>query len=174
VRVSPSPALPVEGLGPLGFPGRPASDAPRANTPPDTQPPCPLSVTVLLPSDGTIPWASGIVGRFEAGGSLARMFTYLRINRRVIATAARLVTGLPGSALAGRDSHPLDDSSDFQKVSPSLLPVGPGLPDRFRPSTLSSSLRPLPLWGPLGTGHGDFRHPALPLPCLAGRQVQIR
>jgi len=43
------------------------------------------------------------------------MLTYLRINRHVAGTAARLVTGLPGSALTGRVSHPLDDYSDFQK-----------------------------------------------------------
>jgi hypothetical protein len=59
------------------------------------------------------------------------MLTYLRINRPVAGKAARLVTGLPGSALTGRDSHPLDDYSDFQKVSPSLLPVRPGFPDRY-------------------------------------------
>jgi len=43
------------------------------------------------------------------------MLTFLRINRPVAGAAARFVTGLPGSALTGRDSHPLDDSSDFHR-----------------------------------------------------------
>ena len=129
-RVSPSPAMSVEGAGPLGFPGRPASFAPRADTPPDARPPCPsVAAATLLPSGNRTPWASGMRG-FEADGSLARMLTYLRINRPVAGTAARLVTGLPGSALAGWDLHPLNDCSDFQKASPSLLPVRPGFPDR--------------------------------------------
>ena len=129
-RVSPCPAMPVEGAGPLGFPGRPASYAPRAGTPPDARPPCPfVAAATLLPSGNRTPWASGM-GGFEADCSLARMLTYLRINRPVAGTAARLVTGLPGSALTGRDSHPLDDYSDFQRASPSLLPVRPGFPDR--------------------------------------------
>ena len=65
------------------------------------------------------------------GAICQRANPYLRINRPVAGKAARLVTGLPGSALAGRDSHPLDDYSDFQKASPSLLPVRPGFPDRY-------------------------------------------
>jgi hypothetical protein len=42
------------------------------------------------------------------------MFAYLRINASITDDAARLATGLLGSALTGRDSHPLDDSSEFQ------------------------------------------------------------
>ena len=45
---------------------------------------------------------------------MAHTFAYLRINAAVTDDAARLATGLPGSALAGRDLHPLDDSSEFQ------------------------------------------------------------
>jgi hypothetical protein len=41
------------------------------------------------------------------------LFACLRINQSVTALAARLATGLPGSALAGRDSHPLDDRPNF-------------------------------------------------------------
>ena len=33
----------------------------------------------------------------------------------IAAPGARLATGLPGSALAGRDLHPLDDCSEFPK-----------------------------------------------------------
>ena len=39
----------------------------------------------------------------------ARMPVYLRINKSVTLNAARLTYGLPGSALAMRGSHPLDD-----------------------------------------------------------------
>ena len=60
-----------------------------------------------------------------AGGSRV-----VQRGRQGAGSAARLVTGPPGSALAGRDSHPLDDCSDFQRASPSLLPVRPGFPDR--------------------------------------------
>ena len=45
---------------------------------------------------------------------MAHTFAYLRINAAVTDNTARLATGLPGSALAGRDLHPLDDSSEFQ------------------------------------------------------------
>jgi hypothetical protein len=43
----------------------------------------------------------------------AHMLACLRINVAVAVDAARLATGLPGSALAGRVSHPLDDFSEF-------------------------------------------------------------
>jgi len=45
------------------------------------------------------------------------MLACLRINRRVTEAAARLTTDLPGSALVGRDSHPLDDKPNFMKSS---------------------------------------------------------
>ena len=45
---------------------------------------------------------------------MAHTFAYLRINTAVTDNAARLTTGLPGSALAGRVLHPLDNSSEFQ------------------------------------------------------------
>jgi hypothetical protein len=38
----------------------------------------------------------------------ARMPVYLRINTPVTRNAARLICGLPGSALTARGSHPLD------------------------------------------------------------------
>jgi hypothetical protein len=43
----------------------------------------------------------------------AHMLTCLRINAAVTDNAARLATDLPGSALVGRVSHPLDDFSEF-------------------------------------------------------------
>jgi hypothetical protein len=41
------------------------------------------------------------------------LFACLRINRVIAGPTARLTTGLPGWALAGRDSHPLDDRPNF-------------------------------------------------------------
>ena len=52
---------------------------------------------------------------------MARTLAYLRINAAVTGDAARLTTGLPGSALAGRVSHPLDDDSEFQGGIVNLL-----------------------------------------------------
>jgi hypothetical protein len=48
----------------------------------------------------------------------ARTFVYLRINQPVTRKAARLTTDLPGSALVGWVSHPLDDLPIFFEVSP--------------------------------------------------------
>jgi hypothetical protein len=39
----------------------------------------------------------------------ARMPVYLSVNTSVTRNAARLIYGLPGSALVVRGSHPLDD-----------------------------------------------------------------
>jgi hypothetical protein len=60
---------------------------------------------------------------------------YLRINGDVATTAARLATGLPGSALAGRGSHPQDDTriSRSHRILPSL---------RFRPCLVASPRNP--------------------------------
>jgi hypothetical protein len=44
----------------------------------------------------------------------AHMLARLRINAAVTDDAARLATDLPGSALVGRVSHPLDDFSEFR------------------------------------------------------------
>ena len=51
---------------------------------------------------------------FDGCHTMAHTFAYLRINATVTDDAARLATGLPGSALTGRDLHPLDDNSEFQ------------------------------------------------------------
>ena len=52
---------------------------------------------------------------------MAHTLTYLRINAAVTVDAARLAPGLPGSALAVRGSHPLDDVSEFQGGIDTLL-----------------------------------------------------
>jgi hypothetical protein len=57
---------------------------------------------------------------------------YLRINKTVTRPAARLITDLRVYALAGRDSHPLDEYSKFQNATDHVLPFGPAFPGRFR------------------------------------------
>ena len=55
--------------------------------------------------------------------STAHLLARLRINRDVTVATARLAADPPGSALIGRDSHPLDDCSEFHEVTvTSLLP----------------------------------------------------
>ncbi len=85
-----------------------------------------MTATALLPSEMPTSWASGI-GQFR-GWPTAHTFTYLRIAAAVTRVVARLATGLPGSALTGRDSHPQDDSSKFQAITTSFLldQHGPG------------------------------------------------
>ena len=68
---------------------------------------------------------------FGAVLSSAHMFACLRFNHPVARMTARLASGLPGSALAGRGSHPLDDYSEFRIGTTSFRPIGPALPDRF-------------------------------------------
>ena len=57
----------------------------------------------------------------------AHVFACLRIDGDLTVPAARLATGLLGSALAGRDSHPLDDIQDFSDSATCLLPDQPCL-----------------------------------------------
>ena len=64
---------------------------------------------------------------------MAHTLAYLRINTVVTDDTARLATGLPGSALTGRDLHPLDDYSKISsrhRLPP--IPFRPALPGRFR------------------------------------------
>jgi hypothetical protein len=51
----------------------------------------------------------------------AHLFACLRINAAIAGRAARLATDLPGWALVGRDSHPLDDEPNFVKSSHNSL-----------------------------------------------------
>jgi hypothetical protein len=46
----------------------------------------------------------------------------------VAAAVARLAADLPGSALVGRDSHPLDDFSEFPVGVATSFPLGPAFP----------------------------------------------
>ena len=50
--------------------------------------------------------------------------------RASLPPGARLATGLPGSTLAGRVSHPLDDFSEFHELPHVFIPFRPALPGR--------------------------------------------
>lgn len=60
----------------------------------------------------------------------AHLLARLRFAVSVAEHVARLASGVPGSALAGRDSHPLDDQRDFQRATACFLPSRPALPGR--------------------------------------------
>jgi len=55
------------------------------------------------------------------------VLAHLRIGGYLTIPTARLATGLPGSALTGRDSHPLDDKQDFKRSAIFILPDQPCL-----------------------------------------------
>jgi hypothetical protein len=56
---------------------------------------------------------------------MAHTLACLRIAHAVTVIGARLATDPPGSALIGRVSHPLDDSSKFPVIIASFLSIGP-------------------------------------------------
>jgi len=70
---------------------------------------------------------------FRGCSPMALTLAYLRFAHAVTVTGARLATDLPDSALVGRVSHPLDDSSKFPKVIASFLSIGPASLGRTRP-----------------------------------------
>lgn len=75
----------------------------------------------------TLGTPDGFISRLDSHGpSLA----CLRINEHLTVNAARLATSLPGLALAGRDSHPLDNISEFHKVIAYFNPFRPEFPGR--------------------------------------------
>jgi hypothetical protein len=68
----------------------------------------------LLPSSFCKLWASKYISSLSglnSRGLLARLPTHRPIHH---CSGARLAAGLPGSALARRDFHPLDDLQDFR------------------------------------------------------------
>jgi hypothetical protein len=73
------------------------------------------------------PVALGIRNSLAFRGCIptAHTLAYLRFAHAVTDTSARLATDPPGSALIGRVSHPLDDSSKFPEVIASFLSIGP-------------------------------------------------
>jgi hypothetical protein len=84
------------------------------------------------------PVALGIRNSLTFRGCIptAHTLTYLRFAHAVTDTSARLATDPPGSALVGRVSHPLDDSSKFPEVFASFLSIGPASLGRTKPSQL--------------------------------------
>ena len=124
----------MEHRGPPGFPGHPLLHAPKFNVPPESRRPallqrsgwCLRGLQTLGPPE---------LSYFGTILPLARIFARLRIDHPVagmtLVTVARLATGWRGYALAGRDSHPLDDSFTFQKGLTSFHPREPAfLPGR--------------------------------------------
>jgi len=93
--------------------GPSSSHAPRPNTPPGAAPPRPM--TVSSPAAFRVPELLGSPDKRVFGADLlvAHGLACLRIHRGVTTTMARLATDLPGWALIGRDSHPLDDKRTF-------------------------------------------------------------
>lgn len=98
----------------------------------------PAGPAVPLPINGDdgaafqLSYALGVPGVAVSGLThTAHMLACLRINGGVTVAAARLASSLPGSALAGRDSHPLDGYSEFQGGIVSSYPFGPALPGRI-------------------------------------------
>jgi len=81
------------------------------------------------------PVALGIRNSLAFRGCIptAHTLAYLRFAHAVTDTSARLATDPPGSALIGRVSHPLDDSSKFPEVIASFLSIGPASLGRTRP-----------------------------------------
>lgn len=115
VLVDGSPAPPgPEYQGRVGISqvsGPSSSRVPWSNTPP-SQRALALSVTQLLPSSTGTLSASGI-RCFRGCIPTVHSLACLCINASVAEHAARLATDLPGWALAGRVSHPLDDLPSF-------------------------------------------------------------
>jgi hypothetical protein len=68
------------------------------------------------------------VSRLCSHGPCLRVPTHR--PRTSLLPGARLATGLPGSALAGRVSHPLDDFSEFHESPHDFIPFRPALPGR--------------------------------------------
>jgi hypothetical protein len=84
----------------------------------------PLPVTTSAAFRGGKPLGTREKQVFGAAFPTAQRLAYLRINRDVATPIARLATGLPGSALAGRDLHPLDDKPNLRKTPQDFLLLG--------------------------------------------------
>lgn len=112
-RVSVAPVLSRERQGPPRCLGSPSSHAPWSAHPAGFA--CPAHTgfgdvvfAVRRPMD------TRIIDVFVAASPMAHVFACLRIAGHVAVPVARLTTGWCGSHLAGRDSHPPDDISEFQ------------------------------------------------------------
>ena len=82
-----------------------------------------MSTTLLLSRDPN-PSATGNIDLSELTHT-AHLLAHLRIAARSVAhDVARLATDLPCSALAGRDSHPLDNVPHFYEMTVIPFPAG--------------------------------------------------
>jgi len=121
-------ATPTEHRGLSGISqvtGSSVAVAPWSSTPPDASSPRPVPVTTTAAFQGDRPLGTRDHKVFGAAFPTAQWLVYLRIPRAVTCPRARLTTGLPGSALAGRDLHPLDDEPNLRKSPQDFL-----LPDQ--------------------------------------------
>jgi len=156
-RLSVGLCLPEEGRGSPRLLGRPLVTC-RGQRPRQTRRRLALlSTAMLLPSGLTNPWALGIptVSRLYSHGPRLRVPTHRR--RASLPPGARLATGLPGSALAGRVSHPLDDFSEFHELPHVFIPFRPALPGRTVSEFVGGSREAESVWG--GEGRSACRGP---------------
>ena len=107
--------------GPPRLLGRPWQ--PRRGRPPRRvrRPLRPLAVTTTAAFRDGKPLGTREHKVFGAAFPTAQLLVCLRINREVAPSTARLTAGLPGSALAGRDLHPLDDKPNLRKSPQDFL-----------------------------------------------------
>ena len=103
-----------------GLPGYWAVLRPRA----EVIHPAGCVVAITLGQDSNAPGSAQFRGRYPSAHLLAR----LRCASSVAGQGARLTSGLPRSALAGRDLHPLDDYTGFHAIR---VPSRPALPGPF-------------------------------------------
>ena len=85
------------------------------STPPRGASPRPLTVAPPAAFRAQDPLGFPGNGQFRGCNPTAHLLAYLRINRDVTGPAARLTTDLLGSALVGRDLHPLGNRPNFAK-----------------------------------------------------------
>jgi len=115
----------------------------------------PCARTPLLPSGRFMPWAPGrsVFSWLACRGPHAHVPTHRRPRRRDRRKARFRLVGL---TLPGWDSHPLDDSSEFRRVSACSPPFGPALPGRFEPVPVelsSNSSEPVSISLDIDYGH---------------------
>ena len=108
--------------GPPRLLGRPWQ--PRRGRPPRRvrRPLRPVAVTTTAAFRDGKPLGTREHKVYGAAFPTAQLLVRLRINRDVAIPTARLTTGLPGWALAGRDLHPQDDKPNLRKSPHDFLP----------------------------------------------------
>jgi hypothetical protein len=122
---SAAPEYRADRQGPPRLLGRPWQ--PRRGRPPRRvrRPLRPIPVTTTAAFRDGKPLGTRKHKVFGAAFPAAQLLACLRINRTVARPTARLTTDLPGSALAGRNLHPLDDRPNLRKSPQDFL-----LPDQ--------------------------------------------